>query len=76
MKKTLSAALSTSLILGFAGTALAVHGEIPAETSTVVAKKGVMIGIDGSYLAQDVGPVYSPYDRNVVLEIPSEESKS
>jgi len=34
---------------------------------------GPMVGIDGSYLEQDVGPVYSPYDRDVELEIPDDE---
>jgi hypothetical protein len=48
MKKTFAAALSTTLVLGFAGAALAVHGEVPAETSSVVAKKDVTVAIDGS----------------------------
>lgn len=30
---------------------------------------GGMIGIDSSYLEQDVGPVYSPFDENIELEI-------
>ena len=34
---------------------------------------GPMVGIGESYLEQDVGPVYSPYDRGVELEIPDEE---
>ena len=34
---------------------------------------GPMVGIDGSYLEQDVGPVYSPYDENEELEIPDDE---
>lgn len=48
MKKIIILAVNTSLVLGLAGTALAIHGEIPAETSNVVAKKDVQIGIDGS----------------------------
>ena len=32
-----------------------------------------MVGIDGSYLEQDVGPVYSPYDKGVKLNIPDDE---
>lgn len=35
---------------------------------------GGMVGIDGSYLEQDVGTVYSPYDRAVKLEIPDDET--
>lgn len=34
---------------------------------------GVMIGIDGSYLDQDVGKVYSPYDKNVEVDVPDDE---
>jgi hypothetical protein len=30
---------------------------------------GGMIGIDSSYLEQDVGVVYSPFDENIELEI-------
>ena len=33
---------------------------------------GGMIGIDGSFLDQDVGPIYSPYDKNVEVEIDDE----
>jgi hypothetical protein len=36
-------------------------------------ESGGMVGIDGSWLEQDVGPVYSPYDKNVVLLIPDDE---
>jgi hypothetical protein len=35
---------------------------------------GAMVGIDGSYLEQDVGPVRSPYDRDVILIVPDDES--
>lgn len=34
---------------------------------------GSMIGIDGSYLDQDVGPVYSPYDKGYEIDIPDDE---
>jgi hypothetical protein len=34
---------------------------------------GALVGIDGSYLDQDVGPVRSPYHRNVILDIPDNE---
>ena len=34
---------------------------------------GAMVGIDGSYLEQDVGPVYDPYTRGEELEIPDDE---
>jgi hypothetical protein len=35
---------------------------------------GAMVGIDGSYLEQDVGTVYDPYNRNgVALVIPDDE---
>jgi len=36
-------------------------------------ESGGMVGIDGSYLEQDVGPVYSPYDKNVEIIIPDDE---
>lgn len=47
MKKILSLAACTAMVLGFAATASAVHMEAPAETSPVVAKGG-LIHIDGS----------------------------
>lgn len=34
---------------------------------------GGMMGVDASYLEQDVGPVYSPYDRGIVVAISSSE---
>jgi len=34
---------------------------------------GAMVGIDGSYLEQDVGAVYSPYDKGIKLDIPDDE---
>jgi len=47
MKKVLSLAACSALVLGFAATASAVHMEAPAETSAVVAKGG-LVTIDGS----------------------------
>ena len=37
-------------------------------------ESGGMIGLDGSFLGQDAGTVYSPYDKNVVIVIPGDES--
>jgi len=34
---------------------------------------GGMVGIDGSFLEQDVGPIYSPYDKGTELDIPDNE---
>lgn len=34
---------------------------------------GYLVGIDGSYLEQDVGPVYDPCNFGVELEIPDDE---
>jgi len=34
---------------------------------------GAIVGIDGSFLEHDIGPIYSPYDRGVQLEIPDDE---
>ena len=34
---------------------------------------GAMVGIDGSYLEQDVGPVRDPYNPNTILVIPDDE---
>jgi hypothetical protein len=45
----------------------------PVEIEIRKAESGWMVGIDGSYLEQDVGPVYSPYDRGIVLNIPDNE---
>jgi hypothetical protein len=35
---------------------------------------GALVGIDGSYLEQDVGPVYDPYNPGVILDIPDDEN--
>ncbi len=48
MKKTIIAALSTSLVLGFTASAFAIHGTMPAEKAGVVASEGVRVAIDGA----------------------------
>ena len=45
-------------------------GDVSVEVRKL--ETGPLVGIDGSYLEQDVGPVYSPYDRGIELEIPDE----
>lgn len=47
MKKILSLAACSALVLGFAATASAIHMEAPAQTSPVVAKGG-LIHLDGA----------------------------
>lgn len=37
---------------------------------------GYLVGIDGSYLEQDVGPVYDPCNFGVELEVPDDEEES
>ena len=34
---------------------------------------GMLVGIDGSWLEQDIGPVLSPYDDDVELVVPDDE---
>ena len=46
-------------------------GEVEVEIRKM--ETGAMVGIDGSYREQDVGPVYSPYDKGVKLNIPDDE---
>lgn len=36
---------------------------------------GAMVGIEGLFLEQDVGPVYSPYHKGAKLVIPDDERK-
>jgi hypothetical protein len=36
---------------------------------------GAMIGLDGSYLEQDVGPIWDPYNRGEQLAIPDDEDQ-
>lgn len=47
---------------------------LPVEVEIRKLETGGMVGIDGSYLEQDVGTVYSPYDEGVELEIPDDEA--
>jgi len=46
---------------------------LPVELEIRKLETGAMVGIDGSYLEQDVGQVFSPYDENCPLEIPDNE---
>jgi len=46
-------------------------GDVSVEVRKL--ETGPMVGVDGSYLEQEVGPVFSPYDRGVELEIPDDE---
>lgn len=36
---------------------------------------GAMVGIDGSYLEQDVGDVCSPYDKYQLIEIKDQQAR-
>ena len=45
----------------------------PIEIEIRKLDTGAMIGLDGSYLEQDVGVVYSPYDRAEIINIPDNE---
>lgn len=47
------------------------HAEVELEIRKL--DTGAMVGIDGSFLESDVGPVYSPYDCGVEVEIPDTE---
>lgn len=49
------------------------HLEVEVEIRKL--ETGAMVGIDGSWLDQDIGPCYSPYDRNMRLVIPDDEVK-
>ena len=40
----------------------------PVEVEIRKLETGGMIGIDGSYLEQEVGPVYSPFDKGVEIQ--------
>lgn len=46
---------------------------LPVELEVRKLESGGVVGIDGSWLAQDEGPTYSPYDKNVELVIPDDE---
>jgi len=46
----------------------------PVDVEIRKLENGAMVGLDGSFLEQDVGPVYSPYDWNTEeIEIPDDE---
>jgi hypothetical protein len=47
--------------------------KMPVDLEIRKLASGGMVGIDGSFLEQDVGPVYSPYDYGVELVIPDDE---
>lgn len=46
-------------------------GEVHVEIRKL--ESGGMVGIDGSWLDADEGPVYSPFDKGVELVIPDDE---
>lgn len=48
---------------------------LPVEVEIRKLATGGLIGIDGSFLEQDVGEVYSPYDRGVCISIPDDEER-
>jgi len=83
MKKILSLAACSAMVLGFAATASAVHIEAPAETSTVVAK-GALVTIDGSIrfrgaaetkeLLDDFDGTNSNYDGRIRLGVHAQAS--
>lgn len=45
---------------------------LPVEIEIRKLETGAMVGIDGSFLEQDVGKVYSPYDKGVEILINEE----
>ena len=47
-------------------------GEVEVEIRKAV-EGGYLVGIDGSYLDQDVGPVYDPCNFGCVLIVPDDE---
>jgi hypothetical protein len=49
-------------------TGLDVELEIRKDVAT-----GALVGLDGSYLGQDVGPIYDPYNRGEELDIRDDE---
>lgn len=48
----------------------------PVEIEIRKMATGPMVGIDGSWLEQDVGDTHSPYDPGVLLDIPEDEAAS
>jgi hypothetical protein len=49
---------------------------LPVEVEIRKLASGGMVGIDASFLDQDVGPVYSPFDNGIEIDIPEDEEKS
>lgn len=47
--------------------------KLPVEVEIRKLESGGMIGVDASWLDQDVGPVYSPYDKGDEIDIPDNE---
>ncbi len=47
--------------------------QLPVEIEIRKLATGGMVGIDGSFLDQDMGTVFSPYDSGVELIIPDDE---
>lgn len=43
--------------------------QLPVEIDIYKLESGGMVGIDASFLENDVGPVFSPFDANVELEL-------
>jgi hypothetical protein len=41
---------------------------LPVEITIYKMETGPMVGVDTSYLLQDVGPLWSPYDESVNIE--------
>jgi hypothetical protein len=54
-------------------TVIDTDSNLPVELEVRKLESGGMVGIDGSWLAQDEGPTYSPYDKGVELVIPDDE---
>jgi hypothetical protein len=47
----------------------------PVEIEIRKLESGPMVGIDGSFLEQDVGPVNSPYDLGFTINISDDEQQ-
>jgi len=50
--------------------------QCPVEIEIRKLETGALVGLDGSFLAQDVGPVFSPYDDGEELEISDDEEST
>lgn len=42
---------------------------LPVDVEILKMETGPMVGVDASYLEQDIGPVLSPYDPGVELKV-------